>query len=630
MAQIAAKRLGDCVYALPGTGSGHRETRGDRGPAEAHPSGTVTTGKIATLVAVLPGRATDRRVLQGEGMKSLRTRVCMARLSAIGLAMALLATAFAPALATAHPGHAHTNVIANAGGDNVRLRSGPSYDDAEISRFPEGTGVDIVDGPYEAADGSIWYQVDIDGQAGYMDSAYLVAVEVPAGDPVGAGSSAIGAPRTSGLAATSAAVQLRAGPSTADTVVRTLDSGEQVMLTGGNHDGWTSVSATGGDGWVASEYLVFEAAPQAPAPSPSPEPETPGPSGTRFALVTLELRSGPGTTFDSIATMEAGTQLELSGEQDGSFVSVTSPYGEGWVTAEFIGPTPPEGSGPPVTPAPPVTPEAPVTPEPTTTSESTEVPEVPVEPEAPETPVDPEARFTTANVNLRSAASRTSTVLTVIASGTEVAFLGATAEGFAQVRTNAGDGWIATDFLSESRPATPAGPDPTQPGQALIAWPVSGGEWVISQGYNGSSHQNRTQYWQYYYSFDLKRSDGSTAGQPIYSAVNGTVRWIDEATGGMSIYMGDGLAYAFFHARLDPGIQEGDTITQGQYMGTIAPAGEAASGSSAHLHITIWETDDEGNWSRRAIPFTGRVAIEGASFPATGAGNDYLGYTFNP
>jgi murein DD-endopeptidase MepM/ murein hydrolase activator NlpD len=163
-----------------------------------------------------------------------------------------------------------------------------------------------------------------------------------------------------------------------------------------------------------------------------------------------------------------------------------------------------------------------------------------------------------------------------------------------------------------------------------VTWPVEGGEWYVSQGYNGSSHQNNTQYWQYYYSFDLKRSDGNTAGQPVYSAVSGTIRWIDESTGGMSIYMGNGLAYAYFHTRIDPSLQEGDTVTQGQYMGTIAPAGEAGSGSSAHLHITVWATEDEGNWSRNAIPFTGAVAIEGIAFPATGTGNDYRGYTFNP
>lgn len=53
-------------------------------------------------------------------------------------------------------------------------------------------------------------------------------------------------------------------------------------------------------------------------------------------------------------------------------------------------------------------------------------------------------------------------------------------------------------------------------------------------------------------------------------------------------------------------------------------------GAAARLHITVWETSDEGNWSRQAVPFSGNVAIEGVDFPATGEGNDYRGYTFNP
>jgi len=518
--------------------------------------------------------------------------------------MALLAASLAPALAVAHPGHEHTNVIANAGGDNVRLRSGPGYESGEIDRFPEGTGVEIIEGPYDAADGSLWYQVDIDGQAGYMVSDYLVAVEVGADEPADEGPTGPGITTTSGRARTIDSVNLRAGPSTADAVVRTLEAGEEVTLTGGSRAGWISVSATGGDGWVAAEY-IGPTAPETESPVPIPEPEAAGETGTRYTIDTVHLRAGPGTEFDSITYLDTGVELQLTGAQEYGFVAVTSPFGEGWVSTRYIGASAPDGSGEPVT--------------------ATE-PEVPEEPEAP---VEPQVRFTTGNVNLRTAASQGSTVLTVIASGTEVAFTGETTAGFAQVRTSLGEGWIASEYLSDIRPEEPAGPDPV-PSSSLIAWPVSGGEWYISQGYNGSSHQNRTQYWQYYYSFDLKRSDGATAGQPVYAAVNGTVRWIDEATGGMSISMGAGLAYAFFHARLDPGIEEGDTVTQGQYLGTIAPAGEAGSGSSAHLHITVWETDDEGNWSRRAIPFTGRAAIEGANFPATGAGNDHRGYTFVP
>ena len=363
--------------------------------------------------------------------------------------------------------------------------------------------------------------------------------------------------------------------------------------------------------------------PDAPAPEPRAElaPEPPGETGARYTVETVHLRSGAGTSFDSITYLDAGVELQLTGGIESGFAEVASSFGNGWVSTQYLSESAPES---PMVPDVPAAPEAPV---------ESDVPEEPELPGVPDIVEEPVARFTTANVNLRSAGSQTATVVTVVPASSEVEFTGVTAAGFSEVRTATGDGWIASEFLSDIRTEAPAGPEPQPEPEAsdsLITWPVSGDEWVISQGYNGSSHQNRTDSWQYYYSFDLKRSDGATAGQPVYSAVNGTVRWIDEATGGMSIYMGDGLAYAYFHTRIDPGIDEGDIITQGQYMGMIAPAGEAASGSSVHLHITIWETSDEGNWSRRDVPFSGNVAIEGIDFPATGAGNDHLGYTFNP
>lgn len=542
-------------------------------------------------------------------MKSLRAWMCSARLPGFAFAALLLVATLAPASVAAHAGHEHGNVIANADGDNVRLRTGPSYEDGEITRFPEGTSVDIVDGPYNAEDGSVWYQVDVDGQAGYMDSAYLVAVELPADEESGGANTGV----SSGTVVTNDSVFLRTGPSTADEVVRTLAADEQVTLTGGVRDGWNSVSVTGGDGWVFAGYLDFGQEPEAPAPAP----EQAGVTGTRFTIDSVNLRAGAGIEFDSLAYLDAGVQLELSGNEAFGFAEVTSSVGNGWVSAEYIGDA---------APGIPAEPEA--SPEPDVVAEP--APETPAEPD-PEPALEAVERFTTANVNLRTASSQAATVVTVVPSSTEVEFTGLTAEGFSEVRTAIGNGWISSEFLSETRPEGSAGPDPASAGSgSLITWPVSGDEWVVSQGYNGSSHQNRNGSWQYYYSLDLKRADGSTAGQPVYSAVDGTVRWIDEATGGMSIYMGDSLAYAYFHTRIDPGISEGDTITQGQYMGTIAPAGEAASGSSAHLHITVWETSDEGNWSRRAIPFTGDVAISGEEFPPTGSGNDYLGYAFNP
>jgi SH3-like domain-containing protein len=387
----------------------------------------------------------------------------------------------------------------------------------------------------------------------------------------------------------------------------------QVTLAGEIQGQFASVTSAYGDGWVYTQVI----GPDAPAnpvtpevtvtPGVTPEPtaaptEVPGETGTRWTLEQVHLRAGPSTEAASISYLDAGVELQLTGEVSDGFAQVTSSFGTGWVFAQYIGATPPGE-----TPTP-----APETPTP--------------EPETPE-PAEPVTRWTAANVNLRSEADAASAVVSVLTAGTDVQFAGVTANGFSQVTASAGTGWVASEYLSETQPDVPAEPEPST---ALISWPVTGGEWTMLQGYNGSSHQNRSSSWQYLYSLDLIRSDGSTAGQPIYSPVNGTMRWIDEVSGGGSIYMGDGLAFAFFHVVMDPSIQEGDTLTKGQYLGTIAPAGQFGAGSNPHLHISIWETSDGGNWSRVAIPFTGRVAIEGIEFPSNGSGNQWRGYDFTP
>lgn len=228
-------------------------------------------------------------------------------------------------------------------------------------------------------------------------------------------------------------------------------------------------------------------------------------------------------------------------------------------------------------------------------------------------------------------------------------------------------GWVHKDFIEVDGAASPAPPptaapvvtetpaapqDPTAPqptavpseeptqapteppadipsGSGSIVWPVSGGEWRFLQGYNGSSHYD-SGLWQYADSIDLVRSDGSTAGQPVYSPVNGTIRWFDASTGGISIDMGDGYAFAMFHAYYDPGLRVGDTVTQGQYVGTIAPAYQAAAGSSPHLHIALWSTTDGGNWSRVSEPFVGQNAISGEEYYNTGVPFEHTGTIIYP
>ncbi len=196
--------------------------------------------------------------------------------------------------------------------------------------------------------------------------------------------------------------------------------------------------------------------------------------------------------------------------------------------------------------------------------------------------------------------------------------------------------------------ATPVAPVAAITGGLKLPVPA-GAAWTVGQGYNtwpteGGSHwacdpatlrDRPTQsascraHYQYQWSFDLARADGATAGQPVLAPADGTVRWTDPAFGGGSIDLGDGYAFAFFHADLAATFVAGATVRRGQRLGTVSPPGGGGNGGWPHLHITLWRTTDGGNWVRNAAPFTDAYALEGYDFPAqsTSIRNQYRGTT---
>ncbi|MEJ7762908.1 MAG: hypothetical protein WKF80_08970, partial [Thermomicrobiales bacterium] len=125
-------------------------------------------------------------------------------------------------------------------------------------------------------------------------------------------------------------------------------------------------------------------------------------------------------------------------------------------------------------------------------------------------------------------------------------------------------------------------------------------------------------HYQYKFSFDLARADGNTANQTVLAPADGTIRWIDLSTGGMSIDLGNGYAFAYFHTNLSPGLAAGQRIQRGQRLGVVSPPGQGGNGGWPHIHMTVWRTTDGGNWSRIAVPFSDDAAIDGYDFPFLG------------
>jgi uncharacterized protein YraI len=553
--------------------------------------------------------------------------------------------------------------IANTGGDPILLRETPSFDAAVLSSFTEGTPADVLEGPVYDATGVVWYGVSIGGATGYVVGGYLAPIEsgaaaAAAPAPVEQAQEAVsGEPMTAeplpapaaSLAEvptnpiTTADLNLRAGPSYDDAVLLVIPAGAGVTPTGEFAEGFAGVAYEGNFGWVDTAWLGSAAAPapetvslQEAAPAESIDAGyvdkaalvgdlSAAPTGEEVATTELvNLRSGPSESDAVLRVIPPGGLVTITGAVNAGWTPVWYNGTWGYVRAEYLTNHPADAVA--------LAQDA---------ASATDAMTASV-------PVDGSLQaMALSDVNLRTAPDLSSAVLTTIPLGSSLTPLSGPEAGFYQVQYGDQTGWVAAEYLEVSASylqrgdrntrtdgkvegSEPASNAEAERGSGGIIWPVTGGLWYVMQGYNGSSHQNQDGLWQYYYSLDLARRDGETAGQQVISPVNGVVRWTDPGSGGMSIDIGNGHAVAMYHVDFLDGFEAGTAVRQGQYLGTISGPGGPGFAGTAHLHFTLWQSGDNGNWDRRAVPFTGPYAISGLDLPDIGGGQQHAGTEFSP
>lgn len=566
---------------------------------------------------------------------------------------------------------------------DVLLRAAPGYEAEVVGGFPDGTPVDLVEGPLYAGDGSVWFGAVVYGQQGYLAADFLTSPGGTAPQPVAdvtpeqaaapdqawtpeqAAPEQAAAPTTDGLQEVTAAqpaaapaaegvapgegfatsdLNLRAGPSFEDAVLLVIPGGAALSTTGETSNGFLGVVYNGQVGWADGAYvgagapwvdpnLATTQEPAAPtgdglqevtAAQPAAAPvatDTSGvmtdpgvaPAGTAASVTALaNLRGGPSEADAVLRVLPVGSPITITGAESYGYVPVWYNGTAGWIATSVI-----DSSG-------------------LTMLTTAQPAAAPADPVAPTGTV----RQTLEPVNLRAEPAVASQVIGSIPGGVALTPLAGPESGFYQVTYNGLTGWVSGAYLGDTgQAATGTEPGNTQPASAYtpdpglqpaaggsgLIWPVTGGNWSIMQGYNGSSHQDQSSNWQYYYSLDLVRADGNTAGQLVLAPTAGTVRWLDPSTGGISIDIGNGHAIAMFHVAVDPGLTAGTPVQQGQAIGHISGAGEPGFAGTPHLHLALWQTSDGGNWSRDAVPFTGAYALGGREFPDIGGSNQYRG-----
>jgi len=215
---------------------------------------------------------------------------CAAALVGLALILALAPSAVLAELAI---GGAATV----ASGEPVALRSGPGFDQAATTEVATGTQVTVADGPITAADGSLWYQVDVWGQLGFVPAYAL------------------------GDAGTAAPVDAAAGGEWADPAAATTTTGWVDPATGQ----WVDPSAT-----TATDTQEAWTEPAAPA----------APVGTAWIAGTdgdgAVCRSGADWAAGELGVLPEGSTVEVAGDQTGEWTPVNCSGTVGYVNSSFV------------------------------------------------------------------------------------------------------------------------------------------------------------------------------------------------------------------------------------------------------------------------------------------------------
>jgi uncharacterized protein YraI len=143
---------------------------------------------------------------------------------------------------------------------------------------------------------------------------------------------------------TSTQINVRLEPSTASTVLGIIPANTKIQITGKDPGGnWWQIifphpQGMDGKGWVTAQYVTTAATPNVPVIGGAQT----DPNHGNVAIVQqqINVRSGPGTDYNSLGTLNPQDVLTLTGKDaNGAWLQiefVEGPQGKGWINAAFV------------------------------------------------------------------------------------------------------------------------------------------------------------------------------------------------------------------------------------------------------------------------------------------------------
>jgi len=249
----------------------------------------------------------------------------IARLTAACLAMLMLCSGAASA----------DSITVNA--DRLNLRREADTSSKSVGIVEEGDALSFI-----AEDGD-WYQVKSGSKMGFVMKKYVSLNETALAADVAANTELFASPLSG---RTTTRINMRQLPLTSSSVVKVIASGKAVEVTG-RCGAWYQVKFSGKTGYVMAQYLTVEetgAVSPAPALPVVPAPETPSQSDedtlypVSLSGITTErinLRSHPTTSASVLKVLPLRQALTVLGE-NGSWYKVSCKGKTGYVSKEYV------------------------------------------------------------------------------------------------------------------------------------------------------------------------------------------------------------------------------------------------------------------------------------------------------
>ena len=225
------------------------------------------------------------------------------------------------------PGQSAT--VSDTGGDPINLRAKPRTDSLVLGSVSEGDLVDVIEGPMQDTEGMWWYKVVAGGTRAYIAADFLSLNGGSSnGNPVGVVTGTATITNTGGDP-----INCRSGAGAEYGIIGAFNEGDSVELTGERSGPWQPVNCGGQGGYVHTDFISYGTS------SGGSEP-----TATRATIVNtggdpINCRSRASTNSTVLTVFSEGDRVTLTGPLVNSWQPVTCAGTNGFVHKDYLSKT---------------------------------------------------------------------------------------------------------------------------------------------------------------------------------------------------------------------------------------------------------------------------------------------------